>query len=211
MATAQQLQSALKSRDIPIDVIPDNRPGGASYGQELVNQQAPGTYKYGAGPSTYSNIAPGTKTLGYKAQQLNEDQFEESKRAQEFAEKLSLAKLYSSGSGGGGGVKAKEPTAAERLEAYRKGYVDFASKQLRVIPYNSTAADYKGIDGPEAAFKATQELMNQQLAETGLKSSDYNDILKQVAVAVGYEAPDKKTTTGGADMQALLEKLATQQ
>ena len=122
-----------------------------------------------------------------------------------------INKPYYNPNSSGSNSGSKAPTATERLEAYRKGYVDFASKQLRVIPYNSTAADYKGIDGPEAAFKATQELMNQQLAETGLKSSDYNDILKQVAVAVGYEAPDKKTTTGGADMQALLEKLATQQ
>lgn len=92
---------------------------------------------------------------------------------------------------------SKAPTATERLEAYRKGYVDFGIRQLGVIPYNAEA--------PYNAFRAVQSLMNQQLADTGLKNTDYNDILKQVALAVGYEMPDKKG--GGTDEEELMKML----
>ncbi len=105
-----------------------------------------------------------------------------------------INKPYYSPNGSGSNSGSKAPTATERLEAYRKGYVDFGIRQLGVIPYNAEA--------PYNAFRAVQSLMNQQLADTGLKNTDYNDILKQVALAVGYEMPDKKS--GGTDEEELM-------
>jgi len=207
VATAEQLSSAINGRrDIPIDVVPDHAMGGSNYGQELVNQQAPGSYKYGSGPSAYLSVAPGTKTLASKsfdeekrarsvAEDLGERKFQEDLRAQKVAEALRAS--GGGGSGGSSGGTSKPPTATERLEAYRKGYVDFGIRQLGVIPYNAEA--------PYNAFRAVQSLMNQQLADTGLKNTDYNDILKQVALAVGYEMPDKKS--GGTDEEELMKML----
>jgi hypothetical protein len=108
MATAQQLSSAINSQNVPIDVIPDYQVGGSGYGQELVNQQPAGTYKYGSGPSTYLSVAPGTKTLQSKqfdedkraqaaAEDLAERKFQEDVRAQRVAEALARFKASSSG------------------------------------------------------------------------------------------------------------------
>jgi len=88
--------------------------GGSNYGQELVNQQAPGSYKYGSGPSAYLSVAPGTKTLASKsfdeekrarsvAEDLGERKFQEDLRAQKVAEAL---RASGGGGSGGGGLTA---------------------------------------------------------------------------------------------------------
>lgn len=109
MAKAEELKKAINNnKDVPIDVVPDNAVGGSNYGQELVNQQQPGTFRYGAGPSTYSTIAPGTKTLSAL-------QFEEDKRIQSVAEQLAAAKAARGGSGGGGGQKTSAQGSYPKL------------------------------------------------------------------------------------------------
>lgn len=128
MATAQQLSTAINSRDIPIDVVPDYQVGGANYGQELVNQQPAGTYKYGSGLSTYLSVAPGTKTLSSKqfdeskraqaaAEDLAERQFQEDMRANRIAEALAARKASSGGSSG--------LTAYQELQLMMKQQKDF--------------------------------------------------------------------------------------
>ena len=86
MAIQNDLAQAVNQRKAPVDVVPDSAlTGGASYGQELINEQPTGTYKYGLGPSSYLKVAPGTKT---KARIDQEAEDQRAKAAQSVASAL---------------------------------------------------------------------------------------------------------------------------
>lgn len=219
MATAEKLRSAINSQDIPIDIVPDYRAGGKNYGQELANNQPRGTYKYGAGPSTYSNIAPGTKTLGYRAQELNEAQFEEDKRATALAEQISLAKLAMQRANSG---SAKEPTDKEKFSAIQSSALNYMNDLMQTQPtgvisgndagiFAGTGGQQMGYSGgmsPEKAAEETVKLVQEQLGDMGISRTDYENLVKMIYYSAGLEPPSSKTTaTADKDDLAELEKL----
>lgn len=145
--------------------MPDYRVGGKNYGQELVNQQPAGTYRYGAGPSTYSTIAPGTKTLAAKQFDLNTQQFEEQKRAQAVAEQLAAAKASgrsSSGSSGSDLSGLYQATINEMLAGqarHRKAWTEGSMRSPH--NYNSYIMTAINLSGGTLSPKTIEDLRKQ--------------------------------------------------
>ncbi|HBC94483.1 MAG TPA: hypothetical protein DCZ10_16675 [Pelotomaculum sp.] len=203
----------LLPNDIPIDIVPDRSIGGAGYGQELADQHPAGTFKYGSGPSTYLSVAPGTKTLA--SQQLDEQ-----KRSNAFAETLAQkefdsneryrwAALAKSGSGSG---SSKEPTATEMINAIRNGAVQYAQGLTKGTPFKETRGLYKGQtfmssgETPEQAAKLTIQMLQGQLGNLPISSSNYNDIVKTVYESLGLKPPTANDSSTD-DLAELLAQL----
>lgn len=223
MATAKQLSSAINNRNVPIDVIPDYRAGGANYGQELINQQPAGTYKYGSGPSTYLSVAPGTKTLASRqfdedkrakavSEDLAERSFQEDVRARKVAEALSARKAASSGSGGG-------LTDKERFAAIQSGALSHVKELMNPQPTGVVSGNdagiflgthgqqmgYGGGMSPEKAAEQTVKLVQEQLGDMGITKTDYENLVKMIYYSVGLEPPSK--TAKEEDDLSEVEKL----
>lgn len=177
--TAAQIGQAAQLKrynDIPIDILPND-----SFGR---------LYK------------PGTKTLGGKQFVEDTRQFDlglqENKRASLVKEALAQRELDEtirankanesykwSALNRSGNSSAKPPTATEMLNAIRTGAIDFAQRTMKVTPYNA--------DSPYNAVMKTKQLLNAESAKMpiALTPAQYDDIIKSVALAVGYEIPEK--------------------
>ncbi len=190
--TAAQIGQAAtmkKYNDIPIDVLPDNsfarlyKPGQRTLKSKELDEDT----------RQYDMSLQEEKRAKEVAEALAQKEYDEMVRSNKADESYKWAALNRSGSGGGGG-STKAPTAAETLNAIRSGAIDFAQRQMKVIPYNAEA--------PYNAVQATKQLLNSQLADLGISPTQYNDIINSVSLAVGYQEP-AKTTSSANDSDAL--------
>lgn len=170
-----QASTMKKYNDIPIDVLPDD-----SFAR---------LYK------------PGQRTLKSKELDENTRQYDtslqESKRASQVAEALDRAKLdetirsnkadesYKWAALNKSGGSGSSISSADKLNGIRAAAIDFAQRQMKVIPYNDEA--------PYKAVLATKQLLNSQLAQLNLTQSQYDDIIKTVSTAVGYQEQDENS------------------
>lgn len=153
MAIQQDLLNAVAQKEIPVEVVPDvpitTSPG---YGQELTNKAKPGSglYQYGATPSTYSRMAPGTKT---KARMEHEDNAkkaaEKERRAKEVANAIQVKPPAIPQ------VKNNTPTtsAGGDLDSWLLQALEATGQSADLLPYLRTMAIKESSGRPDAINK----------------------------------------------------------
>lgn len=187
-----QASTVKKYNDIPIDVLPDS-----SFGRLY----APGTKTLGGksldeNTRQYDLDLQESKRASLVKEALAQKEYEEMVRANKADEAYKWAALNRSGSTGS---NTKAPTATELLDSIRRGAVDFAQRTMQVTPYNA--------ESPYNAVQATKQLLNSEAAKMPitLSAQQYDDIVKAVSQAVGYEIPDEKASTDeAANLRSML-------
>lgn len=150
MAIQDKLANAIRRQNVPIDVIPDNRVGGVGYGQELMGRVTPGVYQYGKGPSTYSRIAPGTKTKALR-------DYEAAKKAEEERAKLEASMVempsISTNKKTGFSSKGNAPPssgASGTVKQWLLEALELTEQDQSLLPYLETMAMKESSGRPDA-------------------------------------------------------------
>lgn len=136
MAIQDQLASAIKNY----------RAGGVGYGQELMGQANPavGKYQYGKGPSTYSNIRPGTKTKALLEAEKAAREALEQKQSQLQASMVPLT--------GGNNSLSKLPASGANgtLQGWLSEALRLTGQDQSLLPYLETIAMKESSGDPRA-------------------------------------------------------------
>jgi hypothetical protein len=161
-------------QDIPVDVIPDTR------GRERINavQNTPGLYQYAGGPSVYSTVAPGTKTLGGRQQDLYEQKFQEELRQNKLAEAIAAQKrLSGGGSGGSGGYGGGSIPKMSKTEL-KAQYKEWLASLNDQFPYQDSQGKelWGQHNDPVAVALGAIENETNWLKEMGLGTADINEL-----------------------------------
>lgn len=203
-------------KDIPIDIVPDDQMQSA-LGQSLggVDTLLQALNANNIDRPSYTSVPVGTPTMareGFDEGIRQYDQsFAEGQRQfdQSFAEgqrqfdSSMAARLAGGGSrsssGGVGGGSIKPPTEKEKLMAIQAGAINYMKDLMTNLP---TGMGVIKPPSPELAVKDTIRMIQSQLGELQLTSSEYNNLVKMLYNAAGVDPSSGKENSN--DILSLL-------
>lgn len=197
MAIQDDILAAKQNQQkIPVYVVPDDvNSGKASYGNERVGLSGPGAFQF-PGKNVYSPFAPGTKTLGGRQQELNEQKWQEELRQISVAEQLAKAKAASAASGDKGyKPSAPKPKTKTALIAEYKDFLDKFNTGHQIPSTGEVIQWDNPVGSAMAAFQ--YDLNSGYFESSGLNANDIRELKTYIQKNLNT------ASKAGADMNKL--------